>query len=43
MPTYTQIAWNGAMVLLIGLLIGLERQHSQKLMNPYSPGSGPSR
>ena len=30
MPTYTQIAWNGAMALLMGLLIGIEREHSQK-------------
>jgi uncharacterized membrane protein (DUF4010 family) len=28
MPTYTQIAFNGAMALLMGLLIGLEREHS---------------
>src|SRR5208337_309563 len=28
MPTYSQIAFNGAMVLLMGLLIGLEREHS---------------
>jgi uncharacterized membrane protein (DUF4010 family) len=28
MPTYTQIAWHGGMALLMGLLIGLEREHS---------------
>ena len=28
MLTYTQIAFNGAMVLLMGLLIGIEREHS---------------
>ena len=28
MPTYPQIAWHGAMALLMGLLIGLEREHS---------------
>jgi len=38
MPTYTQIAWNGAMVLLMGLLIGLERQHSQKADEPLFAG-----
>jgi uncharacterized membrane protein (DUF4010 family) len=30
MPAYPQIAWHGAMALLMGLLIGLERQHSQR-------------
>ncbi len=30
MPTYTQIVYEGAMALLMGLLVGLERQHSQK-------------
>jgi uncharacterized membrane protein (DUF4010 family) len=30
MLTYTQIAFNGAMALLMGLLIGIEREHSQK-------------
>jgi uncharacterized membrane protein (DUF4010 family) len=30
MLTYTQIAFNGAMVLLMGLLIGIEREHAQK-------------
>ena len=30
MPTYTQIAWQGAMAMLMGLLIGLERQHAQR-------------
>jgi uncharacterized membrane protein (DUF4010 family) len=30
MLTYTQIAFNGAMALLMGLLIGIEREHSQE-------------
>ena len=30
MLTYTQIAFNGAMALLMGLLIGVEREHLQK-------------
>jgi uncharacterized membrane protein (DUF4010 family) len=30
MPTYTQVAFNGAMALLMGLLIGIEREHSQE-------------
>jgi uncharacterized membrane protein (DUF4010 family) len=30
MLTDTQIAFNGAMVLLMGLLIGIEREHAQK-------------
>lgn len=30
MPTYLEIAYNGAMALLMGLLIGLEREHSQR-------------
>lgn len=30
MPSYFEIAQNGAMVLLMGLLIGLEREHSQR-------------
>ncbi len=30
MLTYTQIAFDGAMVLLMGLLIGIEREHAQK-------------
>lgn len=38
MPTYPQIAFNGAMALLIGLLIGLERQHSQKADEPLFAG-----
>jgi uncharacterized membrane protein (DUF4010 family) len=38
MPTYGQIAWQGAMVLLMGLLIGLERQHSQKIEEPLFAG-----
>ena len=29
MPTYHELAYNGAMALLLGLLIGLEREHSQ--------------
>ena len=38
MPTHLQIAYNGAMVLLMGLLIGLERQHSQKVDEPLFAG-----
>jgi uncharacterized membrane protein (DUF4010 family) len=38
MPTHLQIAYNGAMVLLMGLLIGLERQHSQKADEPLFAG-----
>jgi uncharacterized membrane protein (DUF4010 family) len=38
MPNLVQIAYNGAMVLLIGLLIGLERQHSQKADEPLFAG-----
>jgi uncharacterized membrane protein (DUF4010 family) len=30
MPTYTQIAFDGAMALLLGLLIGMEREHSKE-------------
>ncbi len=30
MPTYLEIAYHGAMALLMGLLIGLEREHSQR-------------
>jgi uncharacterized membrane protein (DUF4010 family) len=30
MLTYTQIAFNGAMALLMGLLVGIEREHSHK-------------
>ena len=30
MLTYTQIAFNGAMALLMGLLIGVEREHAHK-------------
>src|SRR5208337_2563784 len=30
MLTYTQIVFNGAMALLMGLLIGIEREHAQK-------------
>jgi uncharacterized membrane protein (DUF4010 family) len=38
MPNYTQIAWHGAMALLMGLLIGLERQHSQRGDEPLFAG-----
>jgi uncharacterized membrane protein (DUF4010 family) len=38
MPTLLQIAYNGAMVLLMGLLVGLERQHSQKTDEPLFAG-----
>ena len=38
MPTLLQIAYHGAMVLLMGLLIGLERQHSQKTDEPLFAG-----
>ena len=38
MPNLLQIAYNGGMVLLIGLLIGLERQHSQKADEPLFAG-----
>jgi uncharacterized membrane protein (DUF4010 family) len=38
MPTHLQIAQNGATVLLMGLLIGLERQHSQKVDEPLFAG-----
>ncbi len=38
MPTYTQIAWHGAMALLLGLLIGLEREHSQRGDEPLFAG-----
>ncbi|MFB3924271.1 MAG: MgtC/SapB family protein [Terriglobia bacterium] len=38
MPSILQIAQNGAMVLLMGLLIGLERQHSQKEDEPLFAG-----
>ena len=30
MPDYTHIAFNGAMALLMGLLIGVEREHAHK-------------
>jgi len=36
MLTYTQIAFNGAMALLMGLLIGLEREHSIGLEREHS-------
>jgi uncharacterized membrane protein (DUF4010 family) len=38
MPTYTQIAWHGAMVLLMGLLIGIEREHSVGEEEPLFAG-----
>ena len=38
MPTLLQIAYHGAMVLLMRLLIGLERQHSQKTDEPLFAG-----
>jgi len=38
MPNFLQIAYNGAMALLLGLLIGLERQHSQKADEPLFAG-----
>lgn len=38
MPTYAQAAWNGLIVLLMGLLIGLERQHSTKTDEPLFAG-----
>jgi uncharacterized membrane protein (DUF4010 family) len=38
MPTNLQIAHNGAMVLLMGLLIGLEREHSQAEDEPLFAG-----
>jgi len=38
MPTYPQIAWQGAMALLMGLLIGIEREHSQRAGEPLFAG-----
>jgi len=38
LPTFLEIAYNGGTVLLIGLLIGLERQHSQKPDEPLFAG-----
>jgi len=38
MPTYAQIAWQGAMALLMGMLIGLEREHSQRGDEPLFAG-----
>jgi uncharacterized membrane protein (DUF4010 family) len=38
MPTYPQIAWHGAMALLMGLLIGIEREHSQRADEPLFAG-----
>lgn len=38
MPTYLEIVQNGAMALLLGLLIGLEREYSQKDEEPLFAG-----
>jgi hypothetical protein len=38
MPPYTQIAWHGAMALLMGLLIGVEREHSRVDDEPLFAG-----
>jgi uncharacterized membrane protein (DUF4010 family) len=38
MTSYTQIAFQGAMALLMGLLIGLEREHSQRVDEPLFAG-----
>jgi len=38
MPSYWEIAWHGAMALLMGLLIGLEREHSQRGDEPLFAG-----
>jgi uncharacterized membrane protein (DUF4010 family) len=38
MLSYSEIAFHGAMSLLMGLLIGLERQHSQKPDEPLFAG-----
>lgn len=38
LPSFLEIAYNGGMVLLIGLLVGLERQHSQKADEPLFAG-----
>ena len=38
MPTYAQIAWQGAMALLMGLLIGIEREHSRRPDEPLFAG-----
>lgn len=38
MPTYAQIAWHGAMALLMGLLIGIEREHSRRADEPLFAG-----
>jgi uncharacterized membrane protein YhiD involved in acid resistance len=43
MPTYTQIAGNDAMALRMGLLIGLERQHSQQADEPRGQEGSPRR
>jgi uncharacterized membrane protein (DUF4010 family) len=42
MLTYTQIAFNGAMALLMGLLIGLEREHSANVERESSQKEIPS-
>jgi len=41
MPTYSQIAFNGAMALLMGLLIGLEREHSANIEREASQNEVP--
>jgi uncharacterized membrane protein (DUF4010 family) len=38
MPTYPQIAWHGGMALLMGLLMGLEREHSRSSDEPLFAG-----
>ncbi len=38
MPSYAEIAWHGAMALLMGLLIGIEREHSQQADEPLFAG-----
>jgi len=38
LPDFLTLAYNGGMVLLIGLLIGLERQHSRKADEPLFAG-----
>lgn len=37
-PAYPQIAWHGLMALLMGLLIGVEREHSQRANEPLFAG-----
>jgi uncharacterized membrane protein (DUF4010 family) len=38
MPSYAQIAWHGALALLMGLLIGLEREHALGENEPVFAG-----